>query len=238
MCAASMTVTVGGGASTRLWTDNWASVGPLHQFATTLFAAVSRAGRKRLLRDALHNNHWARDITGAPTTQVLCDYLRVWELLRSITLQPLQPDRFVWRWSSSGRYSVSSTYRAFFAGSTRLLGAKELWRAKAPPRVKLFFWLALHQRLWTSERRKRHGLKDEDACALCDQAAETGSHLFLRCVFSGLVWLALLGPLQLLPLMPVGDDDLGEWWIQQRGRIDQASKPLFDSLLLLIAWTV
>ena len=67
---------------------------------------------------------------------------------------------------------------------------------------------------------------------------ETGSHLFLGCVFSRQVWLALLGPLQLLPLMPVGDDGLGEWWIQQRGRIDQASKPLFDSLLLLIAWTV
>jgi hypothetical protein len=33
----------------------------------------------------------------------------------------------VWRWYSSGSYSVSSTYRAFFAGSTKLLGAKELW---------------------------------------------------------------------------------------------------------------
>jgi hypothetical protein len=40
---------------------------------------------------------------------------------------------------------------------TSLLGAKELWRMKAPPKVK-FFWLALHHRLWTAERRKRHGL--------------------------------------------------------------------------------
>ena len=29
----------------------------------------------RLLRDALQNNRWARDITRAMTTQVLCDYL-------------------------------------------------------------------------------------------------------------------------------------------------------------------
>ena len=164
-----MTVTVGDGASTRLWTDNWSSVGPLHLFAPALFAAISRSGRKRLLRDALHNNRWTRDITRATTTQVLCDYLRVWELLQSVNLPPLQPDRFVWRWSSSGAYSVSSTYRAFFAGSTRLLGAKELWRTKAPPWVKLFFWLALHRRLWTADHRKRHGLQDDDACALCDQ---------------------------------------------------------------------
>jgi hypothetical protein len=42
-----------------------------------------------VLRDALANNRWARDITRAPMTQVLCDYLRVWELLRSVTLEPL-----------------------------------------------------------------------------------------------------------------------------------------------------
>ena len=57
-----------------------------------------------------------------------------------------------------------------------------LWRTKAPPKVKLFFWLALHQKLWIANRRKRHGLQDDDACALCDQHTETASHLFLGCV--------------------------------------------------------
>lgn len=108
MCSASMSIMVGDGASTRLWTDNWASVGPLSLFTPTLFVAVSRLGRRRVLRDALANNRWARDITGAPMTQVLCDYLRVWELLCSVTLEPLQPDRFVWKWSTDGNFSVSS----------------------------------------------------------------------------------------------------------------------------------
>jgi len=65
-----------------------------------------------------------------------------------------------------------------------------------------------------------------------------GNHLFLGCVFTKQVWLAFLRPLQLLPLMPSGDDDLGEWWLHQRRRVDQASRPLFDSLLLLVAWSV
>jgi len=38
--------------------------------------------------------------------------------------------------------------------------------------------------------------------------------------------------------MPSSDDDLGEWWLHQRRRFDQASRPLFDSLLLLVAWSV
>jgi hypothetical protein len=53
----------------------------------------------------------------------------------------------VWKWSPDGKYAASLTYRAFFAGSTSLLGARELWMMKAPPKVKLFFWLALHRRL-------------------------------------------------------------------------------------------
>jgi hypothetical protein len=214
------------------------SVGPLNHFAPVLFAATSRTGKKRLLRDALHNNQWANDIAGAPTTQVMHDYLRVWEHLHSVVLQPLQPDRFVWKWSPNGGYSVSSTYRAFFTGSTKLLGAKELWQAKAPPKVKMFFWLALHRRLWTAERRKRHGLQDDDACALCDQHAETGSHLFLGCAFARQVWFGLLSPFQLVDLVPVDDQDLGTWWIRQRRRIDKTSRPLFDRLLLLIAWSL
>jgi hypothetical protein len=55
MCAASLSVVVGDGASTGLWTDNWASVGPLNHFAPVLFTATSRTGKKRLLRDVLHN---------------------------------------------------------------------------------------------------------------------------------------------------------------------------------------
>ena len=88
MASASMSVAVGDGASTRMWTDNWAPVGTLSCFAPTLFAAVSRTGRRRLLRDVLVDNRWA---TG------LCDYLKVWDVMRSVQLQPATPDRFIWK---------------------------------------------------------------------------------------------------------------------------------------------
>lgn len=158
-----MTVLLGDGCSSRLWTDSWARVGPLHQFVPDLFAAISRTGRKRTVKDGLFQNQWARDIVGALTTQVLFG-------------------GFVWNWSVDGKYSTSITYRAFFAGST-------------PPRVKFFFWLALHRRLWTAERRMRHGLQDVAGCALCGQAPETGEHLFLGCVFVRQLWFHLLAPL-------------------------------------------
>ena len=41
-------------------------------------------------------------------------------------------------------YSAASAYHLMFAGATRPLGEKELWKVAAPPKVKYFFWLALH----------------------------------------------------------------------------------------------
>jgi hypothetical protein len=63
----------------------------------------------------------------------------VWELLQDVVLDLLQSDQFVWKWSPDGKYSASSAYRAFFSGSTELLGAKVLWQTKAPLCVKFFF---------------------------------------------------------------------------------------------------
>jgi hypothetical protein len=62
---------------------------------------------------------------------VLCQYLLVWELLRTVILNPLQSDRFIWRWSPDGKYSASSAYRAFFVGSSSLFFFLEQWKTKA-----------------------------------------------------------------------------------------------------------
>jgi len=100
------------------------------------------------------------------------------------------------------------------------------------------FWYALHRRLWTLVRQARHGLQESDVCALCDQATESISHLFLGCVFSREVWATLLRPLQLLSFVPVTDEDLTSWWLDRRSCMDITARPVFDSLLLLITWVL
>jgi hypothetical protein len=121
------------------------------------------------VREAITNRSWVRDIRGARTAHVLCDYVLVWEKVQGVTFDDLSSDRFIWRWTADGTYSASSAYRAFFVGMATLRGAKELWKVRAPPKCKFFFWLLLHDRLWTAARRKRHGLQDDDVCIFCDQ---------------------------------------------------------------------
>ena len=104
--------------------------------------------------------------------------------------------------------------------------------------MKFFFWLALHRRLWTTDRRRRQGLQDDDACALCGQSAETSEHLFLGCVVARELWFSLLAPVGLSALVPEGAEDVATWRLQLMGRLDNDTRPPFDSLILLIAWSL
>ena len=85
-----------------------------------------------------------------------------------------------------------------------------------PPKVRYFYWLVLHDRCWTAERRKRRGLQDSDDCALCSQASETINHLLVTCVFTKEVWFLVLHAfgLQQLASNPNIISDFYEWWLR------------------------
>jgi hypothetical protein len=53
-------------------------------------------------------------------------------------------------------YSAKSAYAMFFLGRTVMPGAKELWSAGAPLKLKLHMWLVLKDRLWTTDRLAQH----------------------------------------------------------------------------------
>ncbi|KAK3132752.1 hypothetical protein QOZ80_6AG0527250 [Eleusine coracana subsp. coracana] len=85
-----------------------------------------------------------------------------------------------------------SAYRMMLCGTVQMEGAKQLWGAWAPPKVKLFMWLAMQHRLWTTECRQRHVLQASSLCCLCDQETETPDHLFAECSTTKQVWWEVL----------------------------------------------
>jgi len=236
MFGASVSVQVGDGAWARFWTDSWLPNGPICRSAPILFRAVACRRRNRTVKDALDGRQWTREITGAPTAAVLCEYIHLWDTLETFQLSPHTSDRFIWKWTASGTYTASSAYRAFFIGMTSLPGAKFVWRAAVPPKVKFFFWLALHGRLWTADRRKRHGLQPEATCALCDQDGETTDHLLASCPFTREVWARLLASAGHQHLAPGNDSTLADWWLLTRDEVPGTFRRAFDSLVLLVAW--
>jgi hypothetical protein len=117
-----------------------------------------------------------------------------------------------------------------------MAGAVELWRAAAPPKVKYFFWIALHGRLWTAEQRKRHGLQPDATCALCNQLDEATDNLPCSCAFAREVWTRLLLALHSSTVPPQQDSLLLSWWLSSKVAFPHALQQSFDSLVLLVSW--
>ena len=101
-------------------------------------------------------------------------------------------------------------------------------------------WLAILHRLWTSDRRVRHGQQDEIShCHLCDQEEDTIEHILMQCVFARQVWhLCFMETETNLSLMPTGQDPLQEWWNSARKRATKAQRKDFDAMVMLVCWCI
>lgn len=165
-----------------------------------VFAAVPPIRRKIVVAEALQGRAWVGYITGPLTVQLLTEFVHLWGMPEEVQFLHNTPDTFSWRLSPSA-------YGAMFFGSSTPLGAKQIWKTSAPPRVRFFFWLVMHKRCWTAEtKRHRHGLQDSETCVICDQAPETMNHLLLGCVFSREVWGIWLRKLHLHDLVVVQEE--------------------------------
>jgi hypothetical protein len=169
---------------------------------------------------------------------VLEEFLFLWDLVTATELHDGVTDTFLWRWSSSGQYTASSTYQAFFLGRTGLQGARELWKCNAPERCKFFVWLILYGRCWTADRLKRHGLADDDSCSFCAQQTEHLDHLLLTCPYSKEVWFRILNRVGLAHLFSSASSSWVSWWLQSRKRVLKHRRKGFDTLVLLTTWSL
>jgi len=234
---ASVLAVLGNGESIRFWSDSWLDGASFVCLAPNLLKLVrTRPRNARTVAQAIANRRWIQDITGTMTEPALQEYNLLWDRLERITLRPDVADTFVWRWTASGTYSARSAYKALQLGSSSLPGHKLIWKAWAPLKVKFFLWLAFLGRLWTAERRFRHGLQADATCRLCDQDEETCDHLLFRCSFSRQVWWEFLRRLSLQNITPQAGMSISEWWAHLRRQLPMQKRKGFDSLFALISW--
>jgi hypothetical protein len=113
-----------------------------------------------------------------------------------------------------------------------------LWKSRAPTICCFFLWLALQDRCWMAERRARHGLQSDSTCALCSQEVESISHLLLGCVYSREIWYKVLRRFGWLAVVPTRSTWFALWWTATRRGIAKPRRKAFDSLAILVAWSI
>jgi hypothetical protein len=114
------------------------------------------------------------------------------------------------------------------------LGAKQIWKIKTPSKCRFFLWLLVHGRCWTSDRLQRHGLRNNGACALCDEEQETLDHLLPGCVYSKEVWFKIYRSNRWSALIPDQGQLTLHWWLNSRKLVHKISRARFDSIFALI----
>ncbi|WVZ92927.1 hypothetical protein U9M48_038957 [Paspalum notatum var. saurae] len=197
---ASITVMVGDGSRTSFWHNRWVQGQAIKDFAAALLAAVpKRIANSLTVAEGLSDRAWTRGIAGGITLAVIEDYVALWAILDSVVLREGVEDKVIWCWTPDGQYSAKSAYLMLHQGSVVFAGHDLIWKSWLPLRIKFFLWLAARCRLWTSDRRRRHGLDTREACFLCDDAPETIDHLLVSCKTSRSVWTAVLGACGLRP---------------------------------------
>ena len=101
-------------------------------------------------------------------------------------------------------------------------------------RCQFFAWLALQNRVWTSDRLARRDLPHQERCPFCDQDVEIINHLLIRCVFARETWDAFCQAIGTIGEAPTAADDLLAW--TTRPALAGRHAKSLRALHLLIMW--
>ena len=150
--AAATRITLGDGKTAKFWLSAWLFGEAPKDVAPCIFASSVR--KNRTVSSALQNGRWVQDInlTAGFSALHFAQFVRLWTKINQIQLNQGTPDEIYWKLSQNGSYSSRSAYALHFLGSTATNFKTLIWRSQAPPKGKLFAWLAIQNKLWTSDR--------------------------------------------------------------------------------------
>lgn len=100
-----------------------------------------------------------------------------------------QMDVILWKWSTSGSYTAKSVYDKLSGGGMIRDRFSTIWKCKVPPTVCIFGFLALREKILTSDVLTKRGVRCQTNCVLCQRCnMETATHLFFKCSNALQVW--------------------------------------------------
>jgi hypothetical protein len=175
------------GERTYFWLDWWMGAGPLHSRFPRLFSCClspfATVKDARVI-DGAHGE-WR---IGFRRQLGMAERVEWDNLCREVhALFPsTQEDIVTWSLEPSGRFTTNSTYLHLSRGATTTC-FKEVWRTRVPPRIKVFLWQLIRNRLPSSAQvAKRRGPSD-GLCSLCHEP-EDCNHIFFLCPMARFMW--------------------------------------------------
>jgi hypothetical protein len=174
---------IGNGAQTRFWEDVWLGETSLANQYPSLYNIVhyKNVSVAHVLAHTPLNIGFRRVLSG----NTWAVWLQLCEKLMSVQLTQ-ETDRFVWKLTTTGLFTVKSMYKDLMNDHTPYL-RKYLWKIKFLLKIKIFMWFLSNKVLLTKDNLAKRMWTGCTKCVFCGEQ-ETVEHLFISCTFAKLLW--------------------------------------------------
>jgi len=174
------------GSQVRFWEDNWLDGTPLKDQYPSLYniARPKFTTIAEILSASPPSISWRRQLFG-PNLNAWNDLL---SRIEGLVLSQ-EHDAFYWNLTSNGQFSVKSHYCALMLRNTPKVD-KELWKLKAPLKIKIFLWYLRCGVILTKDNLAKRSWKGSLYCVFCHKK-ETINHLFFERRLVRSVWSIL-----------------------------------------------
>jgi hypothetical protein len=95
-------------------------------------------------------------------------------------------DKPVWNLNGKKAFTVKSMYKKLTSNWANR-SFKQLWKAKIPPKIKIWLWLIWHNFIATKNNMAKRGWTGDTKCRFCDQEEDI-HHLFFLCPAAKYMW--------------------------------------------------
>lgn len=142
-----------------------------------------------------------------------------------------EPDRFVWKLTTYGLFSVKSMYEDLMNDHTPYL-RKYLWKLKIPLKIKIFMWFLSNKILLTEDNLAKRQWTGCTKCVFCGEQ-EMVEHLFIQCPLAKLIWRTINFAFDLPP--PTNVSNMFGNWLDG---VDRKSKARIRIGVSALCWSI
>ncbi|XP_026430763.1 uncharacterized protein LOC113327856 [Papaver somniferum] len=180
--------------------------------------------------------HFKRILRDVEVTQLMSMLLLIGDSPPSLSNLP---DSRSWTPSSSGTFSVKSTYLSLSEfprdPSSPPFPYKSIWNNHVPPKVCFFYWTAALCKISTQDSLQHRSYSLASRCPLCKSERESTQHLLLSSQFTRTVWSLIL-PNHIPWNPPPSIIHLAQSWSFKD--INGLAKEIWDMVPAAIIWVI
>lgn len=184
-------VAVGNGCKTLFWDHRWVSKKPLREYALhSIPDALNGATVEEMWNKETYSWKWS----------CLADLLPP-NIIKEIDAYELKDDPNMgdlcyWGGSTNGKFSIKSAMQLIRRDDIEPIDKKweAVWKVRVQQRIKMFVWLAMHDRVMGNTNRVKRQLTLDPRCTHCGAQEETTLHILRGCTRAKEVWRCVGGP--------------------------------------------